>query len=92
MNESNAVDDVFARVARALLLCFAMSMAVLLFWFGVILLAGDLAFRIHSSIFEISRHDFDVMNYYGMAFVKMCAFMFFLFPYIAVKAVSKKSK
>jgi len=71
--------------------CFFLSVGILLFWFVFYLLAGNWAYSVHSKWFELSRHDFDLMSYYGMAFIKLCAFLFFLFPYLAIKLVLRKN-
>ncbi len=79
-------------VASVFIRCFFLSVGILLFWFVFYLLAGNWAYSIHSKWFELSRHDFDLMCYYGMAFVKLCAFLFFLFPYLAIKLVLPKNQ
>jgi hypothetical protein len=78
-------------VAGIFIRCFFLSVGILLFWFVFYLLAGNWAYSIHSKWFELSRHEFDLMWYYGMAFFKLCAFLFFLFPYLAIKLVLRKN-
>ncbi len=74
--------------ARVLIRCFALSIALLIIWFGLYLLLGDWAHSVHSRMFgELSRRDFELINYCGMALVKLSAFVFFLIPYIALKLV-----
>jgi len=70
--------------------CFFLSIALLFLTFVFYLVAGDLGFSIHSKFFEISMHNYDLLIYYGMAFIKMCAILFFLFPYISIKLVIRK--
>ena len=77
-------------VADVLLRCFIFSFSVMMFWFVMVMIMGDLAYRIHSALFDIARHDFDMMNYYGMAILKMLSFTLFLFPYIAIKLALRK--
>ena len=84
--------DIFNTLAAILLWCFVLSIALLLLWFVGFLLAGDFAYGVHSRWFELSRPAFDLMNYYGMAFVKACAIIYFLFPYIAIKIVVRKNR
>jgi hypothetical protein len=52
---------------------------------------ADWIYSIHSRFFDISRYDFDIMNYYGMAFVKTFILLAFLIPYIAIHFAGKKS-
>jgi hypothetical protein len=55
-----------------------------------ILLSGELGYTIHAKWFQISRHEYDLLNYYGMAFIKGCNFLFFLFSCIAIRMVLKR--
>jgi hypothetical protein len=59
-------------------------------WFVVFLVWGDFAFTVHSRLFDIQRPDWEMINYRGMAFVKILAWVFFLIPYIALKIVGRK--
>jgi len=88
--DTNERDDLLHCLAGILLRCLLLSIGLLLLWFVLYLVAADWAYGIHSRWFELSRRDFDLMNYYGMAFVKVCAFMFFLFPYVSIKLVLRK--
>jgi len=40
--------------------------------------------------FDMDWYDYNLVFYYGMAFVKLFAFMAFLFPYIAIRLVIRK--
>jgi len=88
-DEQNNLLDTAAGV---LLRCFVLAVCLLLFSFVFYLLAGNWAYSIHSSWFEITRHDFDLMYYYVMAFMKIASFLFFLIPYIAIKLILRKKK
>ncbi len=79
-------------VAGILLRCFVLSICLLLFWFVFYLLAADWAYSIHSKWFEIDRHNFDLMNYYGMGILKIAAFLLFLFPFVSIKLILRKKK
>ncbi|MHC4945278.1 MAG: DUF6868 family protein [Planctomycetota bacterium] len=75
-----------------LLRCFIYGFVLLLFWFVLFLVAGGWIYDFHSSMFEITRHDFDMMNYNGMALVKGVVILFFLLPYLAVRFTPKNQK
>jgi hypothetical protein len=81
------IRDTLNTVAAILLRCFILSLVLLLLWFIFFLLAGDLAYWIHSKWFDLTRHDFDLINYYGMALVKAMNVILFLIPYIAIRLV-----
>ena len=79
-------------VAGVFLRCFVLAVCLLLFSFVFYLLAADWAYCIHSKWFDITRHDFDLMNYYGMGLIKIVSFLFFLFPFISIKLMLRKKK
>ena len=74
-------------VARALIRCFVLALAFLAVWFVFYLLVGQWGYDIHSRMFEMTRREFDLIMYCGMAFVKLSAFVFFLIPYISLRLV-----
>ena len=78
--------------AEILLRCFFFSLALLIVWFMSYVVGGDWIYSIHSKWFNVSKHEFVLINYYGMALVKLCAVVFFLLPYGAIKLMSRKKK
>ena len=70
--------------------CFLLSFAFLLFWFLFYLVGGDWGYKITSKWFEVSRHNYDLMSYFGIAFVKICNILFFLFPYISIRLLLRR--
>ena len=80
------------RLAGIFIRCFFLSYALLILWFFLYALLGDLGYGTHAQWFELRRHDYALVNYYGMAFVKICAIIFFLFPYFAIKLVLRKKR
>ncbi len=83
-------NNLLEAAAGICLRCFVLAFCLLLFSFVFYLLAADWAYSMHSKWFDISRHEFDLMYYYVMAFFKMAGFLFFLFPYIAIKLILRK--
>ena len=71
--------------------CFVIGMVFMLIWFFICIAAGDCMYRIHSKWFALSKHEFVVIHYCGLMFMKICIFLFFLVPYIACKLCGKKS-
>jgi hypothetical protein len=78
--------------SKILLTCFISGMVFLLFWFILHLLIGNIGYIVHSKIFNISEFDYTLMNYYGMAAVKIFSFVFFLIPFVAIKIILKRQK
>ena len=62
--------------------------ALLLLWFGVFWLAHDRLYRLHGKWFALPAETFDAIHYAGMAFFKLCIFLFFLTPYLALRIVA----
>ncbi|MHC4707694.1 MAG: DUF6868 family protein [Planctomycetota bacterium] len=83
-------NNLLETLAGICLRCFALSISLLVVWFVFYLIAGSWAYSIHSRWFNVDEFDFELMCYYGMAFIKMVAFIFFLFPYISIKLVLRK--
>jgi hypothetical protein len=64
--------------------CAIINMGFLLVWGLMILLAGGWIYRLHSRWFPMSREQFDVIHYAGIALYKVGFFLFNLVPYIAL--------
>ena len=90
MNESSNYISDLDILPSILIRCFVIGVVFVMLWFIFFLLSGDAGYRIHTKLFQISRHEYDLLNYYGMAFVKVCNFLFFLFPYIAIRIVLRQ--
>ena len=90
MSDSTNVNDLLDALAKVLLRCFVLGILLLLISFGVFLLVDDWAHGFHAQWFDVSKHEFDLLYYYCMAYMKMCVFLFFLLPYIAIRLVLRK--
>ena len=87
---ADEMSNVLDVVAEILLRCFLFALALLIIWFMSYVVGGDWIYSIHSKWFAVSKHEFALVNYYGMALVKLCAVVFFLLPYGAIKLVLHK--
>jgi hypothetical protein len=85
-------DNLLLRAADVFLWCFLLSYALLIFWLVIYLLAGDWIYGVNARWFEVSMHDFTLVNYWGMAFIKLCAIVFFLVPYLSIRIVLRKKR
>lgn len=94
MANSSNIDEVLQVTGQVLIRCTIMGILVLIIWWGALMIAGDLAYRIHSSaVLSMSREQFDVIHYTGMLITKAAITILFLFPYIAIRLVlSKRGK
>jgi len=90
MNKSTDLKNSLEVTAKILIRCFILNFALILFWFFFYLMgSGQWGYELHSKIFDITRHEFTLINYCGIAFAKLCNFIFFLFPYVAIRLVLK---
>jgi hypothetical protein len=86
-------DTLLETLAAILIRSFFLSVALLLIWFFFYVLGGGAwSYTMNAPWSILSRHDFDLLNYCAMAFVKMCAILFFLFPYLAIRLMLRKKK
>jgi len=71
---------------------FFLIYGLLIIWFFFYWAAGDWGYNLTSVWFQVSKHEYDLLSYSGIAFVKICALVFFLAPYIAIKLVLSKNR
>ncbi len=91
--ENNERNDVFLQtVATILLRSFLFGLALLLLWFLLYLITPNWMFELNASWFNVGRRDFDLINYFGMGFLKISIILFFLFPYLAIKSVLRRKE
>ena len=83
--------DLFLRTVAAIFLrSFLFGLAFLLLWVLLYLIAPGWMFEMNARWFDISRRDFDLINYYGIGFLKITILLFFLFPYLAIRSILRK--
>jgi hypothetical protein len=72
--------------------CFIYSVALLLISIIFYVPAGNWSYYMGHNWYKytLSWHEYDLLFYYGLAFIKTCAIIFFLIPYIAIKMVLRK--
>lgn len=87
MNNTQECNTQLEIIARILIRCFWMGIAVVSLWFLFFLFDREWIFRFHSSMFAITKPQFDLMMYAGLMFTKVFVFVVFLFPYLAIRLV-----
>jgi hypothetical protein len=83
-------NELLHALAKVLLRCFLLGVLLLLVWGGFFLLAGDWTYRINSRWFDLTRHEFELIQYCGIVLAKVWVLLFFLFPYVAIRLVLRK--
>jgi hypothetical protein len=86
MIDSRQTHEFFDTAAKVLLRCTVFGFVFILLWFMLYMLAPGPMYD-QGKWFGLSPHEIDLMHYGGMAFVKMCVLVFFLFPYLSIRLV-----
>ena len=63
MNESLNFTNSLEILSSILIRCFVIGFVFITFWFIFFLFSGDVGYRIHTKLFQISRHEYDILNY-----------------------------
>jgi len=92
VSEPNNVDDALVAISKVLIWCFVFSFVLMLVWFVLFVLPGNIVYRVHSLFFEISEPQLEIVHYCGMALMKMVSFWLFLFPYVAIRLVLRSRR
>lgn len=71
---------------------FLFNLAILLLWFCLMTFLPDWFYRTNQNWFAISRHEMELINYGGIAFLKIINYAFFLFPYLTIKIMLHRKK
>ena len=77
-----------AMLSKILLWCLLINMGIMLWWFVFFMFGHDWMYKLHGKWFKLSVEQFDAIHYSGMAFYKICIFIFNLVPYLALCIVS----
>lgn len=67
--------------------CTILNMGLLLFSFVTVAFAGDIAYRMHTKWFPMSRETFNVVLYSFIGVYKLFVFVFNLVPWIALTII-----
>jgi hypothetical protein len=91
--ENREQNDLFLEMLAGILIrSFLLGLGLMLLWFLFYLVLPDWTYEMNTKWFNIGRHEFDLINYCGIGFVKMCILLFFLFPYLSIKLILCRSK
>jgi uncharacterized protein DUF6868 len=74
-------------VRHALLWCTIINYGLLIFWFGLYVLAHTWVHRLWGFWFRLTTAQFDAINFAGMMIYKLGILLFNLVPYVALVIV-----
>ena len=92
MNEGQRHDITLEALASVLGGAFIINFVIVLLWFGLTLFTPDWFFKLIEKWFAVSRHEFDLVNYAGIALMKLINLAFFLSPYLSIKLWLRKKR
>ena len=92
MPEPPQTDDLLDAIAQMLLLCTVFGVILLVFWFGMMIFAGDLVYSIHGGLFDLTPSQLNLIHYCGMGLTKIAIGLFFFIPWLAARLVLKKRR
>jgi hypothetical protein len=85
-------DSLLGHASFVLITCFFLCMVFVSIWFILFLTGGESGYALHARWFDLTKHDYVLLNYFGMAFVKVCAIVFFLFPYLSIRLLLRRKR
>lgn len=89
MSGQTNLHDVLDIVSRILIWSFLFTMVLVILWFCIIALGGEMPYRAHSAFPHLSAEKFSLVHYSLMIWAKVLAFVLFLFPYLAIRIVMR---
>ncbi len=92
MPEPTRNSEFFDTLGRVLLWCWVIGFALLYVSLGVILLAGDLAYRMQAEMFDLSKHELNLVLYSSIVAIKLLVLVLFFIPWLAIRLALKGRK
>ncbi len=92
VEKAECTDIYLQTLATILIRSFLFGLAFLLLWAVLYLIAPGWLFEINVKWFDIGKRDFDLINYFGMGFMKISILLFFLIPYLAIKSMLRRKE
>ena len=78
-------------IAKILLCCWISGFALLMIWFGFFMVAPNVLYGLHGSMFGLSPHELNIIHYSGMALVKIVVIYLFFLPWASIRWVLSKA-
>ena len=89
---SDQITELLEVVSKILLRCWIFGFLLLMIWFGFFMLAPNVIYSLHGSMFGLSPHELNLILYCGMGLVKLIVICFFFFPGLSIRMVLRKAK
>ncbi len=92
MSTASQPGEFFDTLAKVLLRCWILGFVLLLFWFGSVTLAGDLAYQVHGDLFGLTLPELRIIHYCGMLLTKLIVGVLFFIPWVSIRLVLKRHR
>ncbi len=92
MNEGQRHNITLEALASVLGGAFIINFVIVLLWACLALFTPEWFYKLIENWFAVSRHEFDLVNYSGIALMKLFNIVFFLSPYLSIKLWLRKKK
>jgi Family of unknown function (DUF6868) len=92
MQDAERTDIFLQTLATILIRSFLFGMAFLLLWFLLYLIVPGWMFETNAKWFNIGKRDFDLINFFGMGFLKISILLLFFFPYLAIRSMLRRKE
>ncbi len=89
--KNKQINALFEALSQYFLRGFFLGLLLLLAWFWLYVMLGGWCYEVHEQWFGITRVEFDRVNYYGMAAMKLFIIVAFFIPYLSTKMMQKGS-
>jgi hypothetical protein len=89
MNNPKQTHVALDAVEKVLLRSTVLGFLLILVWCGLSMLA-PVPVHGQAKWFGLTPHEIDLIHYCGIAFVKMCVLIFFLFPYVSIRLLLRR--
>jgi hypothetical protein len=89
MAEFKNANDLLRSIASVLLWCVVFGVLLVLIWFAFYMIVPGTIYS-QAKWFGLTPHEVDIIHYCGIAFVKSCVLILFLFPYLAIQIVLRR--
>ena len=90
MNAVQGNDITLENLATIVGRVFLFNLALLLLWSLIFIAAHEWMYHMNARWFIIDRHEFDLLNYGLIGFLKIINITFFLFPYLSIKLLLRR--
>lgn len=65
--------------------CTILGFVLIYTWFAILMLPGNMVCSMSARFFDVTQHECLLINYSGIAFLKITVLVLFFFPWLAIR-------